>query len=156
MLTIGDRAPDFTLEDSSGKSVSLSDFRGKTSVVLYFYPKDDSQICTKQACGFRDSYELFKELGSEVIGISSDSGPSHTEFASRHRLPFILLSDPDGAVRKQFGISKTFGLLPGRVTFIIDKKSIIKHVFSSQMRAQKHVDEAIRIVRSIQKEPDIE
>ena len=154
MLNIGDRAPDFLLEDGSGESVSLSDFRGKTSVVLYFYPKNETRICTREACGFRDSYELFKELGSEVIGISSDSRPSHAEFASRHRLPFILLSDPDGAVRKRFGISKTFGLLPGRTTFIIDKNSIIRHVFSSQIRAQKHVDEAIRIVRSIHKEPD--
>jgi peroxiredoxin Q/BCP len=153
MLNIGDRAPDFRLEDGSGESVSLSDFWGKTVVILFFYPKDNSRICTREACGFRDSYELFKELGSEVIGISSDSSPSHAEFASRHRLPFILLSDTDGVVRKRFGISKTFGLLPGRTTFILDKKGIIRHVFSSQIRAQKHVDEAIQIVQAIHKEP---
>lgn len=154
MLDIGDKAPDFLLEDTLGEGVSLSDFYGKTVVVLYFYPKDNTRICTRQACGFRNSYELFKELGSEVIGISSDSSSSHAEFASSHRLPFILLSDPDGAVRIRFGISQTFGVLPGRITFIIDKKGIIRHVFSSQFRAQKHVDEAIRIVQSIQKESD--
>jgi len=154
MLDVGDKAPDFLLEDASGESVSLSDFYGKTVVVLYFYPKDNTLICTKQACGFRESYELFKELGSEVIGISSDSSASHAEFASSHHLPFILLSDPDGAVRIRYGISQTFGMLAGRTTFIIDKKGIIRHVFSSQIRVQKHVDEAIRIVQSIQKESD--
>jgi peroxiredoxin Q/BCP len=153
MLNIGDRVPDFRLENGSGESVSLSDFWGKTVVVLFFYPKDNSRICTIEACGFRDNYELFKELGSEVIGISSDSSTSHAEFASSHRLPFILLSDTDGAVRKRFGISRTLGLLPGRATFIIDKKGIIRHVFLSQIRARKHVDEAIKIVQAIHKEP---
>ncbi len=149
MKKVDDKAPNFSLEDSTGRRVSLSDHAGKTAVVLYFYPKNHTPGCTREACSFRDSYEDFKELGAEVIGISSDTGSSHAGFASRYRLPFVLLSDPNGAVRKAYGVSKAFGLLPGRVTFIIDKSGAIRHVFSSQFRAHKHVEEAIRIIRSI-------
>ena len=149
MKKIGDIAPDFSLEDGSGTTVRLSDITGNAVVVLYFYPKNNTPGCTREACSFRDSYQDFTELGAEVIGISSDTGSSHADFGSRLQLPFILLSDPDGAVRKAYGVSKTFGLLPGRVTFVIDKAGIIRHVFSSQFRAEKHVDEAIGIVRSI-------
>jgi peroxiredoxin Q/BCP len=154
-MKIGDKAPDFSLVDRFGEKVSLSSFRGKTAVVLFFYPKDNTPFCTSEACSFRDHYETFKELGAEVIGISADSGSSHEGFASRHHLPFVLLSDPGGTVRERYGIPKTFGLLPGRVTFVIDKNGVIRHVFSSQFRAKKHVDEAIRIVRSIHSESDI-
>ena len=113
-VKVGERAPDFQLPDRNGRQVSLGDFRGKKSVVLYFYPKDDTPGCTAESCEFRDRYEDFKEAGAEVIGISSDSEASHEKFADKHRLPFILLSDRGGAVRKKYGVPATLGLLPGR------------------------------------------
>src|SRR6266850_2178803 len=109
----GQPAPDFELSDAEGKRVQLSDFRGKRAVVLYFYPKDDTPGCTKEACSFRDSYEAFKEAGAEVIGVSSDSEASHGKFATKYKLPFTLLADAGGTVRKQYGIPATLGLLPG-------------------------------------------
>src|SRR5260221_14398258 len=116
-VQVGDHAPDFTLPNQSGEPVRLSDFLGKTDIVLYFYPKDDTSGCTTEACSFRDSYEVFKDAGAEVIGVSSDSAESHQRFAAKNRLPFILLSDAGGALRKRYGVSTTFGLLPGRVTY---------------------------------------
>ncbi|MFX0162817.1 MAG: peroxiredoxin [Candidatus Hodarchaeota archaeon] len=146
---VGDLAPDFTLPSQWGETISLSDFRGKNCVVLYFYPKDESRGCKLEACAFRDSYEVFKEAGAEVIGISSDSIDSHSKFASHHKLPFILLSDEGGKVRKLYGVSSTFKLIPGRVTYIIDKKGVVKHFFSSQFRPSKHVKEALRVLKDI-------
>lgn len=148
-VMVGDLAPDFTLPSQWGETIILSDFRGKNCVVLYFYPKDESRGCKLEACAFRDSYEVFKEAGAEVIGISSDSIDSHSKFASHHKLPFILLSDEGGKVRKLYGVSSTFKLIPGRVTYIIDKKGVVKHVFSSQFRPSKHVKEALRVLKDI-------
>jgi thioredoxin-dependent peroxiredoxin len=141
---VGAKAPGFTLPTQAGTQVSLSDFIGKTAVVLYFYPKDDTPGCTTEACAFRDSYEVFKDAGAEVIGISSDSAASHKQFASKYRLPFILLSDANGAVRKRYGVPSTFGLLPGRVTYIIDKEGIVRHIFSAQFTPEKHIVEALK------------
>jgi thioredoxin-dependent peroxiredoxin len=115
-VRVGDVAPDFRLPSNSRGDVSLSEFRGEKSVVLYFYPKDETLGCTKEACAFRDSYEVFKEQGAEVLGVSSDSVDSHEKFATHHNLSFPLLSDSDGKVRKTYGVSSTLGLLPGRVT----------------------------------------
>src|SRR5437660_12748860 len=109
---VGAKAPGFTLPTQAGTQVSLSDFIGNTAVVLYFYPKDDTSGCTTEACAFRDSYEVFKDAGAEVIGVSSDSAESHQRFAAKNRLPFILLSDAGGALRKRYGVPTTFGLLP--------------------------------------------
>ena len=148
-MKVGDRAPEFTLQSSEGKAISLSDIIGPKNIVLYFYPKDESYGCTKQACSFRDNYEVFKDLGAEIIGVSSDDVQSHQSFIQNHRLPFILLSDVNNDVRKLYGVSSTFGLIPGRVTFIIDKKGIVRYIFSSQMQAQKHVDEALRILKTL-------
>src|SRR5438552_1808452 len=136
-VQVGALAPDFTLLAQSGESVTLSNFRGKI-VVLYFYPKDNTPGCTAEACTFRDSYEVFKEAGAEVIGVSSDSTSSHQQFATRFHLPFLLLSDEGGVVRKRYGVSATFGLLPGRVTYVIDKQGVIRHIFSAQFAAEKH------------------
>jgi peroxiredoxin Q/BCP len=147
-LKIGDTAPDFSLSDASGKEISLKQFKGKQSVVLYFYPKDNTPGCTAQACSFRDQYEDFKDLGAEVIGVSSDSENSHQGFAAQHQLPFILLSDSGGQLRKQFGVPSTLGLLPGRVTYVIDKAGIVRHIFNSQLKATQHVQEALEILRS--------
>jgi len=109
-VDVGNVAPDFTLTNQDGKSVSLSDFKGKQAVVLYFYPKDNTPGCTAEACSFRDSYEVFQEIGAEVIGVSSDSEGSHQGFAAKHRLPFVLLSDQGGEVRKLYGVSSWFGI----------------------------------------------
>jgi len=149
MVEIGSPAPTFRLQTSTGEYISLEDFHGKKNVVVYFYPKDFTKGCTAEACGFRDSYEEFKNLGAEVIGISNDDQKSHDAFAARHKLPFILLSDPDGSVRKSYGVKKTFGLVPGRVSFVIDKSGIVRHVFSSQSRATAHVGEALAVLKSL-------
>jgi peroxiredoxin Q/BCP len=142
----GDRAPDFTLADADGKPVKLSARRGK-AVVLYFYPKDDTPGCTLEACAFRDQYEDFVDAGADVIGVSSDSSDSHRAFAKRHRLPFTLLADRDGAVRERYGVPSTLGLLPGRVTFVIDAEGVVRHVFNSQLAATRHVAEALDALR---------
>ena len=149
MVVIGSPSPRLRLETSAGENVSLKDFHGKKNVVVYFYPKDFTRGCTAEACEFRDSYEEFKNLGAEVIGISNDNQKSHEAFASEHKLPFILLSDPDGSVRKSYGVKKTLGLVPGRVSFVIDKNGIVRHVFSSQSRATAHVNEALAVLKSL-------
>ena len=133
MLEIGMKAPDFTLFDQEGNAVSLSDFSGK-KVVLYFYPKDNTPGCTRQACAFATSYGRFKELGVEVIGISKDSVASHEKFASKFSLPFILLSDPELEVIKAYGVwqeKKLYGKLSFgvvRTTFIIDEEGCVEKV----------------------------
>jgi len=147
-LSAGQPAPDFTLPGANG-DVRLSDYQGDKAVVLYFYPKDGTPVCTREACHFRDAYEDFTGAGAEVIGVSTDSAASHDEFSKEHRLPFVLLSDPGGKVAKQYGVAKTLGLLPGRVTFVIDKTGTVRHVFNSQFAAQKHVDEALQVLRSL-------
>lgn len=148
-VQVGDRAPDFTLPNQSGEPVRLSDFLGKTGIVLYFYPKDDTPGCTTEACSFRDSYEVFKDAGAEVIGVSSDSAESHQRFAAKNRLPFTLLSDADGALRKRYGVPATFGLLPGRVTYIIDKQGVVRNIFSSQFTPEKHISEALKTLQTL-------
>lgn len=148
-IKIGDPAPDFTVTAHNGQMISLADFRGKQAVVVFFYPRDNTTVCTKEACAFRDSYEAFVTAGAAVIGISSDSTESHQQFAATQRLPYLLVSDSDGALRKAFGVPKTFGLLPGRVTYVIDREGIVRHIFNSQLQAQKHVDEALAIVKQL-------
>ncbi len=149
VLRVGDLAPDFTLPSTTGGTVSLSDFRGRSEVVLFFYPKDNSPACALEACSFRDSYDAFRDAGAEVIGISADSTVSHNQFATRFRLPFRLLSDSDGSVRSRYGVSRTLGIFPGRVTFLIDKEAIIRHVFSSQFLPTKHVSEMLAVLRNL-------
>src|SRR6266702_3061502 len=147
-VKVGDLAPDFTLLNQSGTPVSLGDFLGKQHIVLYFYPKDNTSLCTEEACAFRDSYEVFKDAGAEVIGVSSDSVESHQQFAKEHQLPFILLSDVAGVIRKRYGVPTAFGL-PGRVTYIIDRRGIVRRIFFSQFTSKRHIDEALETLRSI-------
>ena len=148
-VEVGSIAPDFTLPSQSGQMVSLTDFVGEKPLVLFFYPKDDTPGCTKEACAFRDDYEGFGKLDAEVIGISSDSVKSHRSFAAKHNLPYTLLSDEQRKVRKLYGVPNTLGLFPGRVTYVIDREGIVRHVFSSQLGAEKHVEEALIALRSI-------
>ena len=148
-VSVGDAAPEFDLADASGQRVRLADFRGKRSVVLYFYPKDDTPGCTKEACSFRDSYEAFKDVGAEVIGVSSDSEASHQKFTEKFKLPFTLVADVGGGVRKRYGVPATLGLLPGRVTFVVDRDGIVRHVFNSQLQATKHVAEALTVLKRL-------
>jgi len=150
-VRVGDQAPDFVLPDRTGKMVRLSDFRGRKAVVLYFYPKDDTPGCTKESCAFRDSYEEFSDAGAEVVGVSSDSAESHGKFAAKHRLPFTLLSDQGGQVRARYGVPATLGLLPGRVTFVIDRDGVVRHVFNSQFQATQHVTEALEALRRLER-----
>ncbi len=150
-IKVGDTAPDFTLPSQSGESVSLKDFIGKKSVVLYFYPKDDTPGCTKEACAFRDSYEVFKQAGAEVIGISDDSPTSHEKFATKYNLPFTLVSDNGKQVRKLYGVPATLGLLPGRVTYIIDQSGVVRHIFNSQFNFKGHVEESLKTLQGFQK-----
>jgi thioredoxin-dependent peroxiredoxin len=144
----GEPAPDFALPDHEGNTVRLSQFRGRP-VVLFFYPKDGTAICTAEACAFRDSYADFSKAGATVIGVSSDSAEAHRAFAATHRLPFILLSDAGGAVRKLYGATQAFGLIPGRVTFVIDPQGVVRHTFSAQLASKQHVEEAMRAVHAI-------
>jgi thioredoxin-dependent peroxiredoxin len=148
-LAAGAKAPEFSLNDQHGKRVSLADYLGKKNVVVYFYPKDDTPGCTKESCYFRDQYTAFTDVGCEVVGISSDSEKSHKAFAEKYRLPFSLLSDVGGKVRASFGVPATMGLLPGRVTYVIDKQGVIRHAFNSQINATQHVDEALSILKSL-------
>lgn len=148
-LKVGDTVPNFTALDTNGNEFRSKDFVGKKPVVFYFYPKDNTPGCTAQACSFRDQYEDFKDLGAEVIGISSDSITSHQKFTKQYRLPFQLLSDSDRKIRKLFGVpSGMLGLLPGRVTYIVDKTGSITMIFDSIM-ATKHIPKALEAIKKI-------
>ena len=149
VVKIGDTAPDFTLPSQAGTSVSLSDFRGKKNVVVYFYPKDDTPGCTKEACAFRDQYQVFTDAGAEVIGISGDSQESHKQFTTKYNLPFTLLSDTSNKVRQLYGVPATLWILPGRVTYVIDKEGIIRHIFDSMLNFDAHVAEALNTLKAI-------
>jgi len=138
-----------------GDDVTLSEFLGKKNIVLYFYPKDETTGCTKEACTFRDNYEELTNLGAEVLGVSGQSVESHKSFASHYGLPFILLSDEGNKVRELYGVPSSMGIIPGRVTYIIDKKGMVRHIFNSQTQAQRHVEEAKKTLLEIEKEEKI-
>ncbi|HJZ09871.1 MAG TPA: peroxiredoxin [Trebonia sp.] len=151
-VQVGDKAPDFALPSQTGDQVRLSDRLGERVVVLYFYPKDNTRGCTAEACAFRDSYEVFADAGAEVIGVSSDSVDKHAAFAGKHELPFTLLSDQGGQVRKSYGVPAVLGVIPGRVTYVIDRTGTVRHVFNSMTNIDKHVGEALEVVRQLQAE----
>jgi peroxiredoxin Q/BCP len=145
----GDSIPSFQLNDQNGNVFNSDDIIGEKPVVIYFYPKDFTPGCTKEACSFRDSYEDFKEIGAEVIGISSDSEKSHAKFSSKYNLPFILLSDANGRVRKKFEIKKNLlGLVPGRETFVIDAQGKLIFKFNS-LDASKHMKKALKAIKKM-------
>lgn len=148
-IKVGDAAPDIGLSTQGGEQIRLADYSGEKAVVMFFYPKDGSPVCTREACAFRDAYEDFVEAGAVVIGVSGDSAAQHQAFASHHRLLFMLVADNDGKVRRAFGVPKSMGLLPGRVTYVIDKEGIVRHVFSSQFAADRHVKEALEVIHNL-------
>lgn len=148
-LQVGDKIPVFSSIDSNGSDFISTTIVGVKPVVLYFYPKDNTPGCTTQACGFRDQYEDFKDLGAEVIGISGDGVASHQNFSIKYKLPFILLSDSDKKIRNLFGVKPDlFGLIPGRVTYVADKNGIIQLVFDS-MNAEKHISNALEFIKKL-------
>jgi peroxiredoxin Q/BCP len=148
-IKVGDKAPDFSLPSNRGRDVSLSEFKGKKAVVLFFYPKDNTPGCTAEACDFRDSHARFVGSGAEVIGVSEDTVASHEGFARKHDLPMTLLSDIGGKVRALYGVKNTLGFIKGRVTFVIDPQGIVRHVFESQLQFGRHVTEALDMVKAI-------
>lgn len=149
-LKIGDACPTFKLFNQHNELIDISNFFGQKILVIYFYPKDETPGCTKEACGFRDEHEDFEALGCEVIGISSDSVSAHQKFAANHRLNFHLLADTSKTARKLFGVpGDLFGLIPGRVTYIIDLDGKIKGIFNSQMNPVGHIAEAKKMVTTL-------
>lgn len=148
MAKVGDEILDFQLKNEHDEMINIADYKGKP-MVIYFYPKDDTPGCTKEACSFRDNFQDFTDAGVTVFGISADSPKSHEAFKAKHRLPFTLLSDRGNKIRKDWKVpTGLFGLLPGRVTYVIDKNGIIQHVFDSQMQAEQHVTEALEVIRT--------
>jgi peroxiredoxin Q/BCP len=148
--SLGQTAPDFTLPAADGTPTNLAALCEQRTVVLYFYPKDETAGCTVEACAFRDSYEDFVAAGAQVVGVSRDDQTSHQSFARGHRLPFILLSDLKGEVHDRYGIGKRMYVLPDRVTFVIDRGRVIRHEFSSMVNMRAHVTEALAVVRRLQ------
>jgi len=143
-LKKGDKIPSFSLTDQNGNLFNIDYVLGKKSLVVYFYPKNETKVCTAQACSFRDAYQDFQDLGCEVIGISSDDVKSHISFAENHHLPFVLLSDGNKKVRKLFGVANDMLIIPGRTTYVINKEGVIIHIFSDQLSAGKHIKEALQ------------
>lgn len=148
-IEIGSKIPDFTLPDQNGTIFNIKDVIGKKNLVIYFYPKDDTPGCTKEACYFRDQYDVFNDVDAMIIGISAQSVASHKEFEKKYRLNFTLLSDEENKVRKMFG-AYSLGFFPGRITYIVDKTGSVIYMFDSQTEATKHVDEALRVLKEIQ------
>ncbi len=145
-LKVGDTLPNFTAKDTNGTVFDSKNYIGKQSLVIYFYPKDNTPGCTAEACSFRDNYQDFKDLGAEVIGISADSVTSHLKFKSKFNLPFILLSDADKKLRKLFGVENSLIFLPGRETFVADKNGVILMIFNS-MSSKIHIEKALQILK---------
>ncbi len=149
-IEVGSKIPAFELKDQYGNLFNIDSVLGKKNIVLYFYPKDDTPGCTKQACSFRDRFEFFADADAVIIGISAQSVESHLKFAEKYRLNYTLLSDTENKVRKLFGVPSNFlGLIPGRVSYVINKEGKVVYMFNSQSQAEKHVKEALRIIQEI-------
>jgi peroxiredoxin Q/BCP len=147
----GDTIPSFSLPDQNGVLFDVANLLGKKKMVIFFYPKDDSPGCTKEACYFRDLFEVFSEADAVIIGISGQSVESHKKFVKKYHLSYTLLSDKGNRIRKLFGVpTNLFGLLPGRVTYIADREGRVAHIFNSQVQAERHVDEALKILKELQ------
>jgi len=151
-IKVGDTIPHFSLPDQDGNIFDINSVLGKKKLVIFFYPQDGSLNCTREACYFRDMSEAFEETDAVIIGISAQSVESHKEFAEANKLNYTLLSDENNIVRKLFGVpSRAFGLIPGRVTYVADKKGKVVFIIDSQTNIQRHVDEALRIALVLKK-----
>jgi len=151
-IKVGDMIPQFSLPDQDGKIFDISSVLGRKKLVIFFYPQDGSLNCTREACYFRDMSETFEETDAVIIGISAQSVESHKNFAEANKLNYTLLSDGNNTVRKLFGVpSRAFGLIPGRVTYVADKKGKVVFIIDSQTDTQRHVDEALKIVLVLKK-----
>lgn len=146
-LAVQDKAPLFESITDTGERFSLSDLIGKTNIVLYFYPKDFTTGCTKEACTFRDNWNKVLSLGATIVGVSSDSPETHARFKKEYSLPFVLASDHDHAIRKLYGVDGRF--IPPRTTFVIDKRGVVRDIYSSQLNISKHVEEALSTLDKI-------
>lgn len=144
----GSPAPEFSARTSDGGQVSLSALRGQRGLILFFYPKDETPICRAEVCAFRDSYAAFQAAGFEVVGVSSDSDDSHDRFRERHQLPFALISDQQGELRRLYQVPRTLGLFPGRTTFVIDSAGFIRRMFTAAFASDEHVTQALQAIRS--------
>lgn len=150
MIAVGERAPEFTGKLGNGKQLSLKDFRGSRNVILYFFPKDFTPGCTKEACSFRDRRSDIAKLDAEIVGVSFDTAAKHQQFADAYQLPYPLVSDPDAAIAKAYGAGRLGGWLPSkRVTFVIDKGGVVRHVIRAELNIDKHIDEAIEILNAL-------
>jgi len=144
-LMVGDNAPSFILTDQDGKTFNIRDHIGKKVLVIYFYPKDESMVCTKEACAFRDSFDAFTKAGAMVIGVNGGTVASHKEFQQHYKLPFTLLSDPGNKVYNLFGVQgKMF--FSGRETFVIDLKGKIVYTHEAMLQGKEHADDALRFI----------
>lgn len=148
-MNIGDNAPDFVLKDQNDREIRLSDEWSKGSLVVFFYPRDGTPVCTMEACSFRDNYESFKQYNANVLGVSSDDEESHRRFAEKNHLNYTLLWDKDGELRKLWGVPATMGVLPGRVTYVVDSGGVVRDIFSSQLNVGKHVSGALEAVKKL-------
>jgi peroxiredoxin Q/BCP len=150
MLEAGTVAPQFTATLDSGETFNLGEWRGRKHVVLYFYPKDDTRGCTREACAFRDNYEPITALDAIIVGVSADSADSHQQFREKHSLPFPLIPDTDKQLSKLYGARGLFGLTTARITYVIDKQGIIRGAFRHEVRGiGDHIEDAIRTLQEI-------
>lgn len=153
MIQEGQPAPDFRGRTADGREIALGDFRGRGPLVLYFYPKDNTPGCTKEACSFRDHHADVEAAGAEIVGVSMDGAESHRKFAADHRLNFPLISDPDGSIAKAYGLVRLGGwipfLPPKRVTFVIDREGVVRRVIASELNMDAHVDGALAALKSL-------
>jgi thioredoxin-dependent peroxiredoxin len=149
VLSVGDTAPDFDGVDQTGRRLTLGELVKDSAIVLYFYPKDFTPVCTAQACVFRDANVELAAEGVRVVGVSGDDTASHAKFAETHRVPYPLLSDPDQRIQKAFGARQLFGLFAKRVTYVIDREKKIRAVYHHELSAQKHLDAVRKVLGSL-------
>ncbi|MDD5184946.1 MAG: peroxiredoxin [Paludibacter sp.] len=148
-IKVGSQVPSFSLKDQNGHEFDINSVKGKHNLVIYFYPKDETPGCTKEACTFRDQFEVFKKEDAVIIGISGQSVASHLEFANKYHLNFTLLSDEGNKVRKLFGVPGSILGMPGRVTYVVNKEGKVVLVFNSQFDAEKHIEEAMKVLKNM-------
>ena len=148
-IRVGSTVPSFSLNDQYGHLFNIDSVLGKKNLVIYFYPKDDSAVCTKEACSFRDQFDVFVKEDALIFGISGQSVESHLEFAKKNHLNFTLLSDEGNKVRKLFGVPSSMLGIPGRVTYVVNKEGKVVFVFNSQLNGEKHIQESLRILKEL-------